>query len=302
MVDISIIIVTFNSAGVIKKCLSCIKNNIDSFNIELIIIDNNSEDETLAAVKDYFPISQKSPTLRIIENLKNIGYAGGVNQGLRIASGDFILLINPDVFITDGFFNRIVDFFNESSDIGLVAPQHLSMENKIIPSCREFPDHLTLLWEITGLSILFKRSKIFGKWRMGYFDYKSKMEVDQPMGSCLMGRKKVINEIGFMDERFTMFFNDVDWCRRFKENGYKVVFNPEIKMYHLVGHSVMQKRYSMILYSHLAFFLYLQKYYKKWWHRILNILSGIILFTTVFIRIAILLFKPKRKKYLHEIS
>ena len=298
MVDISIIIVTFNSAGVIKKCLSCIKNNIVSFNVELIIIDNNSEDETLAVVEDIFPISKKSPTLRIIENSKNIGYAGGVNQGLRIASGDFILLINPDVFITDGFFNRIIDFFDESRDIGLVAPQHLSMGNKIIPSCREFPDHLTLLWEITGLSILFKRSKIFGKWRMGYFDHKSKMEVDQPMGSCLMGRKKVINEIGFMDERFTMFFNDVDWCRRFKENGYKVVFNPEMKVYHLVGHSVMQKRYSMILHSHLAFFLYLQKHYKKWWHRILNILSGIVLFTTAFIRIVVLLFKPKRKKNL----
>ncbi|NVM03120.1 MAG: glycosyltransferase family 2 protein, partial [Candidatus Helarchaeota archaeon] len=264
--------------------------------IELIIIDNNSEDETLSMVRDFFPISQKNPTLKIIENSENIGYARAVNQGLRIASGDYVLLINPDVFITDGFFKESVDFLTEYRDVGLVAPQHLSMEKRIIPSCREFPDHLTLLWEITGLSILFKNSKIFGRWRMGYFDYKSKREVDQPMGSCLMGRKKVVDEIGFMDERFTMFFNDVDWCRRFKENGFKVVFNPEIKVYHILGHSIKQKKFSMIFYSHFAFFLYLQKYYKKWWQRILNILSGVILFNTALVRIIILFFKPKHKR------
>ena len=296
MFDISIIIVAYNSADVIEKCISSVTKEIKFFNVELIIIDNDSEDNTLAIIKNFCRSNQKSHAIKIIENPKNNGFTRGVNQGLRIASGEFIMIMNPDIFIIDGFFEKSVNFLKENRDAGLIAPQHLSLKNDVISSCREFPDHIILLWEITRFSRVFKKSRLFGKWRMEYFDHKSLKEVDQPMGSCLMGRKEVINKIGFLDERFNMFFSDVDWCKRFKENGYKVIYNPEIKVYHIVGHSVNQKKYKMILYSHLEFFLYLQKYYKKWWQRVLNIVSGMILFIGALVRIIALFFKPKMKK------
>ena len=296
MVNISIIIVTFKSADLIEKCLSCIRKNINSFKIELVIIDNNSDDDTLLNIKKFSSEIRQNLTVKIIENSENIGFASAVNQGLKEACGDFILVMNPDVFLFNGFLRQSVSLLNEDCEIGLIAPQHLSLKNKIIPSCREFPDYSILLWEITGLSILFNKSKIFGRWRMGYFDHKSVREVDQPMASCLMGKKEVIDKIGPMDERFTIFFNDVDWCRRFKEKGYKIIFHPGIKIYHLVGHSVKQRKYSMILHSHFEFYLYLKKYYKKRRHRLLNLLSGIILFVTAFIRIIIHFFKKNCRK------
>ena len=291
MVAISIIIVTFKSADLIEKCLSCIKKNENSFKIELVIIDNNSNDDTLLNIRKFSSQNHRNLTIKVIENSENTGFAYAVNQGLTEACGDFILLLNPDVFLFNGFLKQAVGSLNEDCEMGLIAPQHLSLKNEIIPSCREFPGYSILLWEITGLSILFNRSKIFGRWRMGYFDHKSVREVDQPMASCLLGKKEVIDKIGPMDERFTIFFNDVDWCRRFKEKGYKVIFNPEIKIYHLVGHSVRQKKYSMILHSHFEFYLYLKKYYKKWWHKLLNLLSGSVLFVTAFIRIIVYLFR-----------
>jgi len=296
MFDISIIIVTYNSADVIEKCISSLKKEIKSFYVELIVVDNNSRDDTLAIIENFCRSNQKNLTIKIIENPKNNGFTKGLNQGLGIASGEFIMIMNPDIFIINGFFEKSINFLKENQDVGLIAPQHLSLKNDVIPSCRGFPDHIILLWEIIRFSRVFKKSRLFGKWRMEYFDHKSSKEVDQPMGSCLIGRKEVIDKIGFMDERFNMFFSDVDWCKRFKENGYKIIFNPEIKVYHIVGHSVNQKKYKMILYSHLEFFLYLQKYYKKWWQRILNIISGMLLFIGALLRIVAFFFKPKVKK------
>lgn len=291
MFDISIIIVTFNSVDVITKCLSHIRNDIESLEVEIIIIDNHSEDKTLLEIKQFLSSNKSNPVIKLIENKENLGYAKAVNQGLKIADGDFILLINPDVFIVNGFFRKSIQFLSEEKDTGLIAPQHISLNNDVISSCREFPNHLILLWDIIGLSKLFKKSRVFGRWRMGYFDFKSTKEVDQPMGACLFGKRDIINKIGFMDERFSMFFNDVDWCRRFKEKGYKIIFYPEIKVYHIVGHSVMQKRYAMIFYSHYGFFLYFLKYFKKWWQRLLNVFFGIILFIGVIVRIGILFIK-----------
>jgi len=132
---------------------------------------------------------------------------------------------------------------------------------------------------------------------MGYFDHTYKKGVDQPMGACLIARKEVIDAIGLMDERFRMFFSDVDWCIRCKEKGFKIVFNPDIKVYHILGHSVMKKRVKMILSSHFAFFLYLQKYFKKRHQCFLNYFFGILLFIGAFTRIILLLMKKPMRTF-----
>lgn len=291
MIDISVIIVAYNSADVIERCLSEIRTNADSLVVEVILIDNNSQDNTLPVVRQFSSDIKSGLILHIIENQNNYGYTYAVNQGLKKAGGKIIMLLNPDVFLTDGFLTKSVSLLNEGNNTGFIAPQHISLENKIIPSCREFPDYSALLWEITLLSRVFKKSKVFGKWRMCYFDHTYKRDVDQPMGACLIGKKETVDKIGLMDERFKMFFSDVDWCRRCAELGLERTFNPDIKVHHIVGHSVRQRKVLMILSSHYAYFLYLQKYFNKRGQKIINYIFGVILFVSALLRILFLKLK-----------
>lgn len=292
MSDVSIIIVTYNSADVIKTCLSRIRDNAYSLQVEVILVDNNSQDDTLAVVEQFSRDIQGTLILHIIRNQKNIGYAPAVNQGLRKMNSNIVILLNPDVFLTDNFLSKVCSFLTRDT-IGFIAPQHLALDNTVVPSCREFPDYLTFVWDITGLSRLLKNSEIFGKWRMGYFDHTYRRDVDQPMGACLIAKKETIDLIGQMDEQFVMFFSDVDWCKRCEVNNLKRIFEPDLKVHHIVGHSIQQKKQRMILSSHYAYFLYLRKYFTKWWQQILNYIFGVLLLITALLRIVFSILKHR---------
>jgi GT2 family glycosyltransferase len=171
------------------------------------------------------------------------------------------------------------------TDIDGLGPQLLNPDGTIQPSCREFPDFSILLWEIFGLSYLFPESRIFGRWRMGYFGFQSPREVDQPMGSCLLLRKKILEKIGVLDERFPIFFNDVDLCYRIKKNGGRLYFYPEAKAFHYKGGSTEKVKPKMILSAHLSFFKFLFKYKKGILNKILVYFSGVLFLLTALVRI-----------------
>jgi len=279
MPSLSIIIITWNSEEFIEKCLKSVFDTRGSTDLEVIVIDNASQD-TITKIIERF-----KPEVRLISNQINLGYAKGNNQGIEVSKGDYILLLNPDVELKENCSKVMFDFMENHKDIDALGPQLLNPDGTIQPSCREFPDFSILLWELTGLSLLFPKSKNFGGWRKGYFDFQSPREVDQPMGSCLFLRRKVIQKIGAFDEQFPIFFNDVDLCYRIKKSGGKLYFLPEAKALHYKGGSTRQAKPEMILSSHLSFFRFLSKYKNGALNRILLYLSGILLLVTALLRI-----------------
>lgn len=276
---LSIIIVTWNSEEFIEKCLKSIFDTRGSTDLEVIVIDNASQDTTTKIIERF------KPEVRLIYNQANLGYAKANNQGIEVSKGDYILLLNPDVELKENCLKLMLDFLENHKDIDGSAPQLLNPDGSIQPSCREFPDFSILLWEFSGLSFLFPKNRILGRWRMGYFDFQSSREVDQPMGSCLLLRRKVIQKIGVFDEQFPIFFNDVDLCYRIKKSGGKLYFLPEAKALHYKGGSTKKAKTEMILSAHLSFFRFLSKYKIGALNRILLYLSGILLLVTALLRI-----------------
>jgi GT2 family glycosyltransferase len=255
--SLSIIIVTWNSANEIIPCLDSIFEQIGPDD-EVFVIDNASQDDTVKLAGERFG------KIALISNSNNLGYARATNQGLDKATGDYILLLNPDTILMPNAIEAMMAFMESNPHVGAIGPQLLNTDGTIQPSCREFPRPEHLIYEFTGLSKIFPQHKVFGSWRMGYFDHNSLREVDQPMGACLMVRRSVIAQVGPIDEeRFPMFLNEVDWCWRIKSNGWKIVFFPRSQVIHIHGVSVKKARLAMTVSSHRSLAVFFDKYHGK---------------------------------------
>lgn len=286
MTSLSVIIVTYNNEKTIGPCLKSLQQFIP-FELEsqVILIDNNSQDGTYEVIKSFCAPEKSYITHECIINKYNNYFAHAVNQGIRIARGKYVLVLNPDTVLTAETLPVLMKYLDTHHDTGMVGPLFRWPDGTIQPSCRRFPTYQILIWELTGLSRLIPKHPIFGAWKMGDFDHLSTCPVDQPMGACMMVSSEALKRVGEMDESFPMFFNDVDWCMRFKLSGYKRIFVHNAEIIHSVGHSVNQKRSKMILLSHLSFYTYLQKYYNQWWEKIINVCFNPILLAAAMIRI-----------------
>jgi len=277
--DLSIIIVTWNSQEFIRNCLDSIFLSQGNISSEVILVDNGSSDQTAKIVEEFYP------QVNLIQNKKNLGYAKANNQGIEEAKGKYILLLNPDTQVLEDALSLMYEFMQENPEAGTLGPKLLNLDKSVQPSCREFPTFSTLVWEFSGLSRLFPKSKIFGRWRMGYFDFDKTREVDQPMGSCLMLRRETLEDMGIFDENFVMFFNDVDLCYRIKKKGWKIYFYPESKVIHSKGASTRKAKAKMIWLSHLAFYKFFKKYKTDLINRVLLFLFLIPLIFSAWVRI-----------------
>ena len=177
----------------------------------------------------------------------------------------------------------------------MIAPQLIDQKSRILSSCRLFPAYKDLLLELTGLPRLFPHY-IHPGWKMPYFDHSYEKTVDQPETTCVMVSRKTLDTIGFMDEQFPIFFNDVDWCHRFRENGWDILFYPKVKVMHKKGSSVYAHRIPMIWKSHQGFYRYFRKWHcATWGQRILNQIILFLLIITAVLRSIIHWFFNKGK-------
>jgi len=286
-VDVSVVIVTWNSEREIGDCLDSLLSSKADNEVgapipkEIFVIDNHSEDDTVGEVRKR--VAAGAP-IHLIENVANEGFTKALNQGLTRCRKEWVLLLNPDTKLLPGALEQLVHFLQRHPEVGIVAPQLLFPNGQVQPSCRRFPRHRDVVFEVAGLSCLFRGSALFGGWKMGDFDHRATREVDQPQGSCLLTRRRVFEEVGLFDERFRMFFSDVDWCHRVKARGWKVVFYPEAQVMHRKGASVYRNRSAMIKQSHRDFRTYFVKYYPQ--HCLANRLVGAILSIAGPVRIA----------------
>jgi len=251
---LSIIIVNWNVSELLYKTLKAIvKNPPTTENYEVIVIDNKSSDNSCEMVKKYFP-----KTI-LIENKENKGFGSANNQGLSIAKGSVILFLNPDTEVQAGALDLYIEKLNSSKEIGAMGVKLLNNDKSIQPSCKRFPDLDTVVYNSFFFDVLFPKSKVFGGYEMSWFDYNQEIEVDQPMGAALGVRKDVLDKVGWFDENFFMYFEEVDLCFRVKKAGFKIVYYPQAEIIHHGGRSTSQAQMNMNSAWYKSFFQYLRK-------------------------------------------
>lgn len=234
---ISVVIVTWNSGDEIEQCLTSLYSDLknSSLDYEVIVVDNFSSDNTIKKIQHL-----NFDHLTLIENKENFGYTIACNQGMKISKGNFIFLLNPDTKLYENVIKTLVTKLTKNENIGAVAPALINQDGTLQDSCRNFPEINDMFWE---LSVIFKK---YSNWKLKNFKPENDIRVDQPMAAALMIRKNILEKINYMDERFKMFFNDVDLCKKIYLSGYTIYYLPEAKIIHDKGVSIYKDRANMI--------------------------------------------------------
>lgn len=230
--ELSIIIVNYKTKEKLKDCLdSVVASDLDNLNYEIILVDNNSGDD----LNDLLPLIDKKVNLKLISSPKNLGMGGGNNLGIAAASGQYILILNPDTIVKERALIVLLDYLRNNSDVALAGPKLLYPDGSLQDSCSKFPIFFMPILRRTFLGDFFKKNR--DSFMMKDFDHNSIKEVDWLMGSCLMFKREITLSSGkifrpHFDERYFMYFEDIDLCRQIWANGFKVVYNPESVVIH----------------------------------------------------------------------
>lgn len=251
---VDVCIVAWRTRDFLRRCLRSVVGCSEVSRI--VVVDNASQDGTVEMVTGEFP------SVELIPNTENLGFAAANNQAIRAGRSPIVLLLNPDTEVRPGAVRTLTDVFQEDRRIGAVAAQLLLPDGSIQRSCRSFPEPAPLLLDALGLSRLFPRSETFGRYRMTYWDHDSRREVDQPMASALALRRAALDDVGLFDEAFPLFFNDVDLCYRLRQAGWRIVFEPRAKVLHHHGRSTSQARASAVIDSHRGLIRFYRKHYR----------------------------------------
>ena len=231
MIDLSILIVNWNTKEYLLPCVTSIFQIQEGISRKVIVVDNGSHDGSGVEVKRTFS------DVHLVENKRNEGFAKAVNQGLGMLSGRYALLLNPDTQLTKGAMEQLVSFMDAHSEVGIAGAQLLNRDGSRQNSIANFPSLTTELLNKSLLRRLFPK-KFPGKEK----DYPEPMEVDSVIGACMIVRRKAIDQVGYLDEDYFLFFEETDWCYRMKKAGWKVFHVPQAKIYHYQGKSVREKR------------------------------------------------------------
>jgi GT2 family glycosyltransferase len=221
--------------------------------IEIIVVDNNSSDETVECVRSMFP------QVIIICNSLNRGFAEATNQGLRVSHGHYILLLNPDTVIKDGALNKMIIFAKSHPEVGLIGPMLQGHNGEVQKYCaRSFPRPLDWFWHSLFIGIIFPKSRVFGRLFLSYWDHLDSRRVDAIAGAAMLFSRKTLDEVGLLDESLPMYFEDLDYCYRISKTGKLVYYLADATIIHYGGQSSIQvanETRILILEAYRLFFL-----------------------------------------------
>ena len=268
MTDISIVIVSYNTIDTTRKCLSLVKECLTEKKTEVIVVDNSSTDGSVEMIKDEFKF------VKLIELKENRGFAAGNTPGMKIARGRYILLLNPDSFIETGVLTKTVDYMDLNPKAGILGCKLTDLYGKMQPSARMQPGIINKILHITGLSARFPDSKLFGRLDYTWWDHDSPKNVGWVVGAFFMIRRETMMDLGYLDHRYFLYYEEIDYCLNAHKKGWDVIFFPHVSVIHLGGVSskksgakVSQKGSQMVkikIKSELRF-------YRKW-HNMLYVL------------------------------
>jgi len=255
LVDVSIILVNWNTRGFLRDCINSVYENTSNSSFEIIVVDNASSDGSVDMLKLEFG------DVKIIANAENRGFAAANNQGMLASKGRYILLLNSDTIVLDNSIDKAVAFADAHKGSAVVGSGVLNPDMTVQPTCFMFPSILNMLLSVSYLYKLFPRSRFFGRERMTWWNRDDVREVDVVTGCFMLVRREAIEEVGMMDERFFMYGEETDWCYRFKQAGWKVMFTPMSAIIHFGGQSSRKARVEMLIRLRLSILQFIGKHY-----------------------------------------
>jgi len=237
--DLSIVILNYNTRELLRDCLNSIEKNKGDLNLEILVADNGSHDNSLGMVKNNFP------KVKIVANKDNLGFAKGNNRALKKVTADFVLLLNPDTIVHPQALTTCLDFIKQNDQVGAVTCRVELAEGKLDEAChRGFPTPWNAFCYFSGLIKIFPREKIFAGYLLGHLDKKIVHQIDSASGAFLLIRAKVGRELGWLDEDFFWYGEDLDFCYRLKQKGWQIFFLPQVKITHYKGMASGIKKHS----------------------------------------------------------
>ncbi len=254
--DLSIVIVVYRTPDYLKRCLDAIESAAPKLDYEVLVVDNAPADTASAEV------AKGRSRVRYHESKKNLGFGGGVNLGIKLGLGRHFLVLNPDVAIEPGSAEALVRFLDEESDVGIAAPRLNYPDGSLQYSVRRFYTFPVFLLRRTFLGKVFPKARALREHLMLDWDHASTRDVDWCLGGGMMVRRSAVEDVGLMDERFFLYFEDVDWCYRMQQRGWRVVYLPAARMQHDYQRASAKGFWPKRgLWIHLAS---LVRFYEKW--------------------------------------
>ncbi len=228
---VSVVIVSWNAKDYLAQCLTSLAAGVCNYPMEIIVVDNASNDGSPDMVAKQFP------NVRLIRNSANLGFAKANNFGLREARGKYIALVNSDVKVLANCLTKLVDFCDAHPDAGMVGPRVQNGDGSLQRSCRGFPSVGNMFCRAFALDVMFPKARIFGGYLMPHWAHDKVKTVDILSGCFWVARAQALKKVGLLDESFFMYGEDMDWCKRFWKGGWKLYFVPDAEAIHYGGAS-----------------------------------------------------------------
>ncbi len=303
-IDISVCIVNWNTKDLLYECIKSIKEHTSGVTYEIIIVDNNSKDESVAMIRESYP------ECILIKSDKNLGFSKGNNMAASAAKGRYILYLNPDTLLTSNALHAMFQFLEQDKAYGAVGSKLVNPDGSIQYICaRTFPTPLNQLNGLLLLNRIFPNSKFFSTIEIGYWDHLNSREIDCLSGACIMIRRNVTDQLNGFDETIFMYADDVDLCYRIKKAGWKIYYLASESIIHLEGSSSKQKanRHFSTVLQRASNYYFIKKHFghiKAFWFRLAVCLGSAlrILITTIFSPVLIVYFMKKRVNPFHLLN
>ena len=255
--QLSVIIVNYNVKYFLEQALLSVRRAAAGLAVEVIVVDNNSVDDSAAMVR------QKFPEVKLIENHDNRGFAVANNQAISMSSGEYVLLLNPDTVVEESTFSKCLRFMDAHPEAGALGVRMIDGSGKFLPeSKRGFPTAFVAFCKTFGLSTLFPKSRVFNSYHLGYLDEHQIHEVDVLSGAFMLLRKKALDEVGLLDETFFMYGEDIDLSYRIKKGGYKNYYFPETTIIHYKGESTKKGSLNYVRTFYQAMIIFARKHFE----------------------------------------
>ncbi len=272
---VSIIIVNYNVRDFLMHALESIQRALQDISAEIFVVDNASVDGSVEMLKNTFP------EVLIIENKSNVGFAAANNLAIQKSSGEYIVLINPDTVVQEDTFTSLISFMSDHPDAGAATCKILNPNGSFsIDSRHSIPTPMTAFWKQIGLSKLFPKSKTFARYNLTYLDENEINQVDAISGSFMFIRRAAYEDVGLLDEDYFMYCEDVDYCYRITQSGWKIYYVPDSSLIHYKGESTKKNNIDYVINFNRSLYLF----YKKHFHQKYFALVGWLILLGVFLR------------------
>ena len=285
---LSVIIVNYNVEHFLEQCLLSVQKASKEIEAEVFVIDNNSIDGSLAMIKEKFP------EVITIANKENVGFSKANNQGIKLAKGELVLLLNPDTIVEEDTFTKCIKFMEDHEDAGGLGVKMIDGKGKFLPeSKRGLPTPSVAFYKIFGLSALFPRSKKMGKYHLGYLSKDENHEIQILSGAYMLIRKKVLDKVGLLDENFFMYGEDIDLSYRIIQGGYKNYYFSETNIIHYKGESTKKSSVNYVFVFYNAMIIFAKKHFSTKNAKLFSFFINI----AIYLRAGIAILNRLIKKY-----